>query len=174
VLKIDDNQAYSMYVASSIHVRVASQGRADSDAHRYLAVCLDGLEQNSHVNVGLRAANSRIHGLMEKLGVSMEGEEVGQSRSSSSPRSQFDDEVGISPGDLDLDAIIRSFDFPLPQMENIGGSWSSSGFEAPQLATLPDPWWPEQDNLTGLQAFFGRSTAAIGSGSAFTTPVHMM
>ena len=63
------SQSYSTYVASTIHVRIASQRGPTSEASRLLGVCVEALQENGATNPGVKKMHQMIQSLMSRMGV---------------------------------------------------------------------------------------------------------
>lgn len=60
-----------MYVAATIHVRIAAQRGTGSEASRLLATCLQALDENAATNPGVGKMYAVICGVMTRLGVTL-------------------------------------------------------------------------------------------------------
>ena len=65
------SQSYTVYVAATIHVRIAAQRGAGSEAARLLHTCLQALNENAATNPGVGKMYAVICGVMARLGVVM-------------------------------------------------------------------------------------------------------
>ena len=117
--------SYSCYVSATIHVRIAGQREAGSNAHAALRTCLNVFNENMETNWAVRRAKLVIVNLMKQMGVSLE-DEPEQSRTTRLARSlpeepqavpsQINDDLMSSETphnpktpELDIDMIIQSF-----------------------------------------------------------------
>jgi hypothetical protein len=66
-------QSYTVYVAATIHVRIAAQRGAGSEAARLLYTCLEALNENAATNPGVGKMYAVISALMARLGVTLPG-----------------------------------------------------------------------------------------------------
>lgn len=63
--------AYSTYVSSTIHVRIAAKRSPDSDAHKSLATCLEVFRVNQETNWAARRAKTIVESLARRLDVQL-------------------------------------------------------------------------------------------------------
>ena len=130
--------AYATYVSATIHVRVAARQFPTVDSSPCLQTCLDFLNQNRETNPGVDNARASLMGLMNRMGVVCQEDQVpsgtrrGSSHpllspytnteqatnltliQSSSPRSDsmsVDSRMTNNPisPDLDIDSMLQSF-----------------------------------------------------------------
>ncbi|KAL3487808.1 fungal-specific transcription factor domain-containing protein [Aspergillus germanicus] len=145
--------SYAVYVSATIHLRIAAQRRPDSEAHRSLRNCLDFLHEHQIMCHASRRTLTILKDLMRRLKVddsvltqarysseaeiNLGGESCGANTpmvpagsqavmvadrsSSSGPQSGIEPDI-LGSG-LDIDQIMKSFDFA-PQL---GGAYSSPG-----------------------------------------------
>ena len=64
-------QSYTVYVAATIHVRIAAQRGTGSEASRLLSTCLQALNENAATNPGVGKMYAVICGVMTRLGVNI-------------------------------------------------------------------------------------------------------
>lgn len=65
--------SYATYVSATIHLRIAAQNRAGSDAHRRLENCLDLLTEHQVLCNASRRCLKILKNLMRRLGVDVRG-----------------------------------------------------------------------------------------------------
>ena len=77
--------AYATYVSATIHVRIAARQLPTTDSSPCLRTCLDFLNQNRETNPGVDNAKASLRGLMSRMGVVCQEDQVSQgSRAGSS------------------------------------------------------------------------------------------
>lgn len=108
--------SYAMYVSATIHVRIAAQREAKSEAHRWLNTCLKMLEANQATNWAVRKACVVVKDLMSRMRVEVDQDQAQEHSSSGhkveshvTPQSASDVQYQGTWPDLDMDAIIQSF-----------------------------------------------------------------
>lgn len=116
--------SYATYVAATIHVRVAAQRAAGSDAHKQLSQCIEVLRLNEGTNWAAKRAKSIVEGLMKKLNVNIDGVSVDLDASDDNGhreqtiQSRSDEAPGFSPN-FNIDAVIQSFAENQEQFDNV-------------------------------------------------------
>jgi hypothetical protein len=111
---------------------MVSQRGPGSESARLLAVCLEGLRENSATNPGVSKMYNTINRVMDRLGVRLEGSEIDS------------EAYQMANDELDLTAIIRSFGAEHPLGSNDLIQDMSNGFDQSPL-----------DNLYGFLGFTG-------------------
>lgn len=106
--------AYAMYVSATIHVRIAAQREAKSEAHQWLNTCLKMLDVNQATNWAVRKACVVVKDLMSRMRVEVDQDHehsASHSRAEShvTPRVADEQQYQGTWPDLDMDAIIQSF-----------------------------------------------------------------
>ena len=127
-------------MSATIHVRIAAQKQLETNAYAYLQTCFLVFDVNRGDNNAVAKAKVVIQQLMDRMGVSLPGEEPLQPTSAyvqqdptarsgnSTPKNnkgtpvQGDQHLDASPGasqlqewdfgDLDFDAVLQSFEKP--------------------------------------------------------------
>lgn len=129
--------AYGTYIAATIMVRTAAQQGPSSAASKCLKICIDGLTENAAVNTGARKTLAIIQGLVQRLNVSLPGEDE------IAPLPSFGLALpSRSDTSVDIDAIMSSFNFNpsmwnVPQIDPV-----SSNFQADSLFGISLLGWP--------------------------------
>jgi hypothetical protein len=145
--------SYAVYVAATIHVRIAAQREPDSNAHIALRTCLEVFEKNQETNWAVRRAKLVILNLMKRVGVSLASRP--EDKDSAPPTKQNlsfhtgtlpprEDGTGApldnpTTPELDIDMIIQSFikDQGSAVFQNFPSSNSVPAFEVSHTASLP-------------------------------------
>lgn len=118
---LNSQQSYTVYVAATIHVRIAAQRGAASEASRLLSTCLQALNENAATNPGVGKMYAVICGVMTRLGVNIpaanNANPVGECKFGRDDlrvvyeliRSDTNEEVPNEPipEDVDISAVIR-------------------------------------------------------------------
>lgn len=139
--------AYGTYISATILVRTAAQLGPSSAASQCLKICIDGLKENADVNTGARKTLAIIQSLVQRLNVSLPGDEsaAGPSFGLAFP-SQSDTSV-------DIDAIMSSFNF---------NSATADMWNVPQFNDMSSVF--QQDSLFGISLLgWPGETAEAGS-----------
>jgi len=138
--------AYAMYVSATIHVRIAAQREAKSEAHQWLDTCLKMLEANQATNWAVRKACVVVKDLMTRMRVEVDQDHehnAGQRvESHETPQSANEQPYQGTWPDLDMDAIIQSFmreqqSMP-PDTRNDGNVFVIPDSRASSMAIQPD------------------------------------
>ncbi|KAK7409593.1 hypothetical protein QQX98_008188 [Neonectria punicea] len=175
--------SYATYVSATIHVRIAAQRGADSEAHKCLQNCLDVLAQHQIKCHAPRRTTRILKGLMHRLNVNLRnvpsvnsshqpGVETPETSNTvnhvdihdhlhSNEASHEDFQVSIDPilTNLDIDEIMRSFDYEVRSP----GQSVAVGDSAKQFMLTPaDEFNPQfgefnmvSDSLLFLDPLFG-------------------
>lgn len=89
--------SYATYVAATIHVRIAAQSGAGSDAHIALQHCLNVFDENMETNSAVRRAKVVIVNLMKRMGVTLDRERDALDHNSVLVASQQQDSIVPGP-----------------------------------------------------------------------------
>lgn len=92
--------SYATYVSATIHVRIAAQRDAGSEAHDCLATCLSVFKKNQETNWAVRKANLIIQNLMKRMHVNVNDSNI-ISVTHGKESGAADDERPLSPEPAD-------------------------------------------------------------------------
>lgn len=149
--------SYAVYVAATIHVRIAAQREPDSNAHVALRTCLEVFNKNQETNWAVRRAKLVILNLMKRVGVDLANKSEVKDSTPLMKETQVEgallsgeDDSGVpihnpTTPELDIDMIIQSFikDQGSSAFQNVPSSNSGTAFESSYPASLPsDPSAP--------------------------------
>lgn len=147
--------SYATYVSATIHVRIAAQSGPGSEAYRSLQHCLDILSGHSKVCRAPRTARQILLGLAQRLNVDVNG-----SLSSSTIQANgnisntitlgedsdyaVDSVFNVMNADIDIDAIIQSFNVEQSEIANTISGDSGMNNDEHVLPTQDDAseMWP--------------------------------
>ncbi|KAH8689158.1 putative nitrogen assimilation transcription factor nirA [Talaromyces proteolyticus] len=149
--------SYATYVSATIHVRIAAQSGPGSEAYLSLQHCLDILSLHQNVCRAPRRARQILVGLARRLNVQINdkgslgtggiqncgtGDNVD---TMTIPNTQaFDNGINFMGSDLDIDAIIESFDFERSGIANFS---SAKQFEQNTYTVSGENQNPSNDQM---------------------------
>ncbi|KAK9319952.1 fungal-specific transcription factor domain-containing protein [Lipomyces orientalis] len=135
--------SYATYVSATIHVRMAAQRQAGSEAHKSLQACLYVLNEHQQVCHGARRARRIIHSIMQRMGVVVDDRESVTLGHESSRPPQV---TTLSPNQNDPDF------FRDPSLDNPGGVEDASRMFSDNRTDL-DLGLPDLDMDAIIQSF---------------------
>lgn len=176
--------SFATYVSGTIHVRIAAQSGRDSEAYKSLENCLDILSQQQSVCRAPRRARRILLGLARRLNIVVDDSSLIRNNASVVPHTNTDhatpmqtstldnpqSDFDILMADLDIDAIIQSFDFDQSGMTNQAGNLTSSfagsntdiNYAVPTSQDADNfSQWMIQDPLFGYDSLFPLDNSLI-------------
>lgn len=171
--------SYAIYVSATIHLRIAAQRRAGSEAHTSLRNCLDVLSEHQIMSFASRRCLNILKGLMKRLkvdvsdstGATNSSHSLGPSRSAAQSEtptplaSNNSQDMIVADGGypvdlqtgseapwsgLDISEIVKTFNLPRPSE-----CYDSAGLVDGQADGCIDGTLQDLDMFTSFDALFG-------------------